>query len=139
MIRRCRICKESVTCTPDGVWIHAHTSEDICGTGDGSVAFPESILVTRLRSAARHDVTPRDDVVAIELATGKPFQRELPVWIPDTNDLPQCGRVTEEVHAAVEYLTGWTFAGRLSPPVARSALKRWAIGAPRPQWTGGGS
>lgn len=137
MTRVCRVCKERVTCTPDGVWIHAHTSEPHCGTGDGSVAFPESELVTRLRGAARHDATSRDDIVAVEVATGKAFARELPTLIPDTNDLPQCGQVTEEVHAAVEYLTGWTFAGRLSPPVARSALKRWAIGAPRPQWSGG--
>lgn len=82
----------------------------------------------QLVSAAIHDATPRDDVVAVEVATGRPFKRELRELIVSDPDVhPTNDRVDETVRAAVQRITGQAVPAGMNKDMARATLRRWGV------------
>lgn len=56
---RCAVCAEQ-TMDAGGTWIHTHTGERHCGTGDGATAFPALLWVEQeARLKSREEKRPR--------------------------------------------------------------------------------
>lgn len=93
-------------------------------------------LTAQLRAAALHDTVGRDDRVAYEVATGRPWRPELPDLLVCNDHNPPC-RILENVERiAVEAITGAIPAPALNACRARALLKRWAIGVDAEQADG---
>ena len=88
----CAMCHEPVEFR-DGTWVHPHSADPYCGTGDGAAAWPSDQANLELSRAALTTLrTELPNVYFLGLGTVSHTMR------PGHTDLTDCGRrITQEI------------------------------------------